>query len=78
MLTGVSNNLPTLRAYEETPVTVVVTANVVQVVNLLSHLGRNGIGNDVNYHFNAKLDFSAFLPAMRVKESGVFSLNAAK
>jgi LEA14-like dessication related protein len=78
VLTGVSNNLPTLRAYEETPVTVVVTANVVQVVNLLSHLGRNGIGNDVNYHFNAKLDFSAFLPAMRVKESGVFSLNAAK
>lgn len=77
VLTGVSNNLPVLKAYTETPVTVVVTANVVQVVNLLSHLSRHGIGNDVNYDFTAKLDFSAFLPAMRIKESGVFSLNGA-
>lgn len=78
VLSGVSNNLPTLTAYQETPLTVVVTANVLQLVRLLEHVGRTGLRDEVNYTFNAKLDFSAWLPAMNVKEKGSISLQGNK
>lgn len=74
VLSGVSNELPVLTAYKETPVKVVVTANVLQLVKLLEHFGRNGIREEVNYHFSAKLDFSAWLPALRVNEKGAIPL----
>lgn len=78
VLSGVSNQLPTLTAYQETPVKVVVTANVLQLVRLIEHFGRNGIKENVNYHFSAKLDFSAWLPALRVNEKGSIPLAAKK
>jgi len=74
LLSGVSNQLPTLTAYTETPVKVVVSANVLQIIKFISHLNNNGIKNAVNYNFDAKLDFSAFLPALHVKETGVLPL----
>lgn len=74
VLTGVSNNLPTLTAYQETPVKVVVTANVLQLVHLLEHFSRTGVQEKVNYNFAAKLDFSAWLPTMRVNEKGSIPL----
>lgn len=74
VLTGVSNDLPTLGAYKETPVKVVVTANVLQLVRLLEHFSRSGMQEQVNYNFSAKLDFSAWLPAMRVNEKGAIPL----
>jgi LEA14-like dessication related protein len=78
VLSGVSDQLPTLTAYQETPVKVVVTANVLQLVRLIEHFGRNGIKENVNYNFAAKLDFSAWLPALRVNEKGVIPLAAKK
>ena len=74
VLSGVSNNLPTLNAYQETPVTVVVTANVLQLVRLVEQFGRISQSGEVNYTFNARLDFSAWLPAMNVKEKGRIAL----
>lgn len=76
VLSGVSNELPTLTAYKETPVNVVVTANVLQLLQLFEHFNRNGMKNSLNYNFAAKLDFSAFLPALRVNEKGSFTLDA--
>lgn len=78
VLSGVSDQLPTLNAYQETPVKVVVTANVMQLVRLLEHFGRNGVKESINYNFSAKLDFSAWLPAMRVNEKGSIPLAATK
>lgn len=78
VLSGVSDQLPTLAAYQETPVKVVVTANVLQLVRLIEHFGRNGIKENVNYHFSAKLDFSAWLPALRINEKGMIPLAAKK
>ena len=78
VLSGVSDQLPTLTAYQETPVKVVVTANVLQLVRLIEHFGRTGVKENVNYNFAAKLDFSAWLPAMRINEKGTFSLAAKK
>ncbi|MDR7088123.1 MULTISPECIES: LEA type 2 family protein [Cellvibrio] len=78
VLSGVSNQLPTLAAYQETPVKVVVTANVLQLVRLIEHFGRNGVKENVNYNFSAKLDFSAWLPALRINEKGMIPLAAKK
>ena len=78
VLSGVSNELPTLTAYKETPVKVVVSANVIQLVRLLEHFNRNGVREEVNYNFSAKLDFSAWLPALRVNEKGAIPLAAKK
>lgn len=78
VLSGVSDQLPTLTAYQETPVKVVVTANVLQLVRLIEHFGRNGVKENVNYNFSAKLDFSAWLPALRINEKGAIPLAAKK
>lgn len=74
VLSGVSNELPVLTAYKETPVKVVVSANVIQLVRLLEHFSRTGVREEVNYNFSAKLDFSAWLPALRVNEKGAIPL----
>ncbi len=74
VLSGVSNELPTLIAYKETPVKVVVSANVIQLVRLLEHFSRTGVREEVNYNFSAKLDFSAWLPTLRVNEKGAIPL----
>lgn len=76
VLSGVSNQLPTLTAYQETPVKVVVTANVLQLVRLIEHFGRNGVKENVDYNFAATLDFSAWLPSLRVNEKGSIPLAA--
>jgi LEA14-like dessication related protein len=78
VLSGVSSELPTLTAYQETPIKVVVTANVLQLVRLIEHFGRNGMKENVDYNFSAKLDFSAWLPALRVNEKGSIPLAAKK
>lgn len=74
VLSGVTNNLPVLTAYKETPVNIVVTANAIQLAKLLTHFNQKGIQDDVAYNFKAKLDFSAWLPAMRVEEKGSIPL----
>ncbi len=78
VLSGVSDQLPTLTAYKETPVNLVVTANILQVVRLIEHFSRKGVNENVNYNFSAKLDFSAWLPALRINEQGVIPLAAKK
>lgn len=74
ILSGVQNQLPRLTAYQETPVKVTVSANVIQLVQFISHLGNKGLSDSVKYNFDAKLDFHAFLPALHVKEKGVLPL----
>ncbi len=76
VLSGVNNQLPSLPAYKETPIDVVVTANVLQLLQLFEHFNRNGVQNSLNYNFSAKLDFSAFLPALHVNEKGSLTLDA--
>ncbi len=74
LLSGMSNQLPTLTAYQETPVKLTVSLNAFQVLKFLNHLNKNGIRDSVNYNFDAKLDFYKFLPALHVKETGVLPL----
>ena len=74
VLSGVTDNVPVLKGYQETPVSLEVSANMLQVVRLIEYFSRAGVKDSVNYNFDAKLDFSALLPAMRVKETGSIPL----
>lgn len=74
VLSGVTDNVPVLKGYQETPVSLEVSANMLQVVRLIEYFSRAGVKDSVSYNFDAKLDFSALLPSMRVKESGSIPL----
>lgn len=70
VLSGATSQVPVLKAYEETPVTVEVSADLVSVARLVQHFSRREVSDVVSYRFQAKLDFSRWLPAMRVEERG--------
>jgi len=70
VLSGVTSQVPSLKAYSETPVTVEVSANLMSVLRLVEHFSRQGIGDQVSYSFDANLDFSRWLPDLRVREEG--------
>lgn len=73
-LDGMTNEVPVLKSYQETPVTLDVSADVFQVIRLLEHFHRNGVSDKVNYNFSAAIDFSAWLPTMHVNKTGVLPL----
>lgn len=74
VLSGATSQLPVLAAYEETPVTVEVSANLVAMARLAEHISRRGGLNSVGYVFKARLDFTQWLPDMRVEEAGTIRL----
>lgn len=74
VLSGVTGKVPTLKAYEQTPVSVEVTANLLSALRLVEHFSREGLGDQVSYNFQAKLDFSQWLPDLRVQERGEIKL----
>lgn len=78
VLSGANNQLPTLTAYKETPVKVVVTANVMQIIGLIQKFSGQPMKEKVNYNFSAKLDFSAWLPNLQINEQGVIPLTGKK
>lgn len=74
VLSGVTNQVPVLKAYQETPVDLEVSANLLEIVRLVEFFSRKTMPDNVNYNFDAKLDFSNWMPAMRVKEVGKIPL----
>lgn len=70
VLSGVSNQVPVLKAYAETPVELEVSANILEIVRLVEYFSRSKVQDSVSYNFDAKLDFSDWMPTMRVKETG--------
>ncbi len=74
VLSGVTGQVPTLKAYEETPVTVEVSANLLSIARLVQHFSQRAVSDRVSYNFDAKLDFSQWLPDMRVQEQGEIKL----
>ena len=74
VLSGITDQAITLKSYQETPVTLEVSADIIQVLHLVEHFNRNGLGENVNYNFSAIIDFSAWLPAMHVDRTGVLPL----
>ncbi|HWV16549.1 MAG TPA: LEA type 2 family protein [Cellvibrio sp.] len=74
LLTGLTDQVPVLKSHQETPVTLVVSADILQVVRLVEHFSHNGVSDNVNYNFSAVIDFSAWLPSLHVNRKGVLPL----
>ena len=74
LLSGATDQVPVLKGMQETPVTLVMSADMISVMRLLEHFGSKGIGDKVNYNFSAIIDFSAWLPSMHVDKKGVVPL----
>ncbi len=74
VLSGVTNQVPQLKGMAETPVTLEVSADMIQLVRLVEYFSQHGIGENVNYNFAAEIDFSAWLPSMYVNKKGAVPL----
>ncbi len=78
LLSGATDQVPVLRGMQETPVTLIVSADLISLMRLLEHFSHKGVGDKVNYNFSAVIDFSAWLPSMHVDKKGVIPLGGHK
>ena len=69
IFSGATAQVPVLKAYTETAVSVEVSANILSVISLISDLTKKGPEN-LQYTLKAKLDVSAMLPSVSVIETG--------
>ena len=73
VITGVTNEVPLIAPYGEEVVTLEAGLNLVQLLRLLTGMGR-AQGEALEYRFAAKIDFNGFLPTQRVEETGEITL----
>ena len=69
VMSGVSNDLPTIEPYGEAEVTLNATANLLGGFKLLTGL-MNEYKEHVEYEFKAKLDVGLFMPRIDVIKKG--------
>lgn len=74
LLSGASDQVPVLKGMQETPVTLVMSADMISIMRLVEHFSSNGVGDKVNYNFSAVIDFGAWLPSMHVDRKGAVPL----
>jgi LEA14-like dessication related protein len=75
LLSGMSDQVPALKSYQETPVTLEVSLDMIQGLRLIEYFARNGTEEKINYNFSATIDFSAWLPSLHVDKKGVLPLH---
>jgi LEA14-like dessication related protein len=73
LLSGVTNNIPTLVGYTETPVTIEASADLVSALRLVNSLA-NKPQNKLAYALSAKLDLKGWSFPLNVTEAGEISL----
>lgn len=69
VMSGVSNDLPTIEPYGEADVTLNATANLLGGFQLLTGM-MNQAQEQMDYEFKAKLDIGAFKPRIEVIKTG--------
>ena len=74
IITGVTNDLPTIPGYGEAMVTLNATLNWMQGLELINDLAQNP-GKDIAYAVKIKLDVGTLIPAIHINDSGTLSLN---
>ena len=70
VMSGVSNDLPTIEPYGEADVTLNATANLLGGFQLLTGL-MNQTKEHIEYEFKAKLDIGVFMPRIDVVRKGI-------
>ncbi len=73
LIKGVGNDLPVIEGYGEGEFTVTAAASLFEGAMLLRDL-ISGPMDSLSYEFEAKLDVGTFIPSIRVKDKGEFSL----
>ena len=76
LISGVTNDVPLLKAYSEEVVTMEAGLQLLQMMRLLAGLGMQPTDN-LEYRFLGKIDFKGFVPTQRIEETGSISLGAA-
>lgn len=71
VMSGVSNDLPTIEPYGEADVVLNATADLLGGFQLLTGLMAEN-KQQIEYEFNAKLDVGVFMPRIEVSKKGVF------
>jgi LEA14-like dessication related protein len=67
ILSGVSNQLPTLKAYSETPVEVQTNVNLFYIFKVLTSLNQQS-GKGIKYQLKTTIDPQGFIPLNVTKE----------
>jgi hypothetical protein len=73
VISGVTNDVPTIKGYSEEVVTLEAGLQLFQLLRLLSGLGRTQ-ADALDYRFSAKIDFNGFIPTQRIEETGEITL----
>lgn len=69
VLSGVSNQIPTLKAYTETPVSINASVSIFELFKIIPHLTQHS-GEEISYRLNTKIDPKGFI-AFNIKNEGV-------
>lgn len=77
VMSGVANDLPTIKAYGEADVKLKATANLFGGFKLLTGM-MNEYKDKMEYEFNAKLDVGSFVPRIKVSKKGTFSFTQSR
>ena len=73
LISGVTNEVPRIEAYSEETVKLEAGIRLFELLRLLAGLGKAQT-DELEYTFQAKIDFKGLMPTQRVSESGVISL----
>ncbi len=73
LLSGVTNEIPTLEAYSDTDVTLSASANLVSALRLINSLTTSPL-DKLQYSLDGKLDLKGWPLPMNVSKSGGISL----
>ena len=73
VISGVTNEVPVIEGYTEEVVTLEAGINLFEVLRLISGLGRSNT-DELDYRFEAKIDFNGLVPTQRVEETGTIAL----
>ena len=74
VVSGVTNEVPTIEGYSEEIVTLQASLKLFQLLRLLAGLGQTPT-DELTYRFAAKIDFRGLVPTQRVEETGQITLN---
>lgn len=73
LLSGANNQIPTLEAYSETPISIDASSDLVAAIRLINSLA-NRPQNNLNYEFAAKIDLQGFRLPINIKRDGTINL----
>lgn len=73
VVSGVTNEVPTIDGYSEEVVTLQASLKLFQLLRLFAELGQTP-AEELTYRFAAKIDFRGLVPTQRVEETGQITL----